>query len=989
MNLIEGVWCTMDKGKASEYFSKGLEAVRNQDYQQAFICYSVAAEMGHAGAQNNLGNLYRDGNGVNQDQAAALAWYTKAADQGEPYALYNMGKCHQFGYGTQVDLPRAFQYYQKATQAGHVSSYAAVGNMLLKGNGVAKDEAAAAEWYKKGDKAGDGASTYNLGYCYRNGKGVPRDRYRALLYYRRADQVGQKNAREKANEVQQELDGAREQAEELWNQACDFYNRGEYGQSASVLAQAADLGHAGARNTLGVQYLNGYGVEQNEQIAEQLFEEAAGQGDMYACYNVGYCCHYGRGVSKDHSRALEYYLKSADQGYAMGQNEAGWLLLYGEGLQKDYGRAIDLFEQAAAQDNMYACYNLGLCYENGYGVAQDKARALEYYQQSAQLGYEEAGKQLEQLRAQQDSQPAGSGEPEEQTGAQPAEKSAMEELQELIGLDSVKREVEKAVQLHRLQQERRARGMKVTPVSMHMVFTGNPGTGKTTVARLIARAYHEMGLLEKDEVVEVDRSALVGDVIGATEKKTSSYIEQAMGGVLFIDEAYALAAEGGSNDFGPKAIEVLLKAMEDHRDKFMVIAAGYSREMQKFIDSNTGLKSRFKTFIDFPDYTAPQLFQIFCQMVKGGGYVIDPEGEIPAEQYFDKLYRTRSKDFGNGRDVRNFFDCVLLHNAERWQSQSLDNVTDEQLQTLTREDIQAAVDEQWGSVSQDKAPVLERLDAMIGLERVKEEVHALRQFALLQQKRLERGLKAESAAMHMVFTGNPGTGKTTVANLVGEIYREIGLLPKGHVIVAKREDLVGSYVGQTAPKTKAVIERAMGGVLFIDEAYTLTPRDSGNDFGQEAVDTLLTAMEENREGFAVIVAGYSGEMERFIGSNPGLKSRFTKYIHFDDYNGEDLARIFRSFAGEYTFGEGAEEELERVCRQMYEERDSNFGNARDVRNLFQAVTASLAARLSEVANPTVEELTRITREDILAARARQARNRPNTTGPLNPIGFAP
>ena len=971
----------IDVEKAEEYYRKGNECYERQDYTQALIQYSVAAELGDDRAQMKLGVLYYDGKGVPEDKEAAFQWFSKAAGQGNATACNNLGICYYNGAGTQQDLAKALEYFALAAEKGHAGAQNTLGCTYLDGKDVPQDYGKALYWFTQAEGRGNYYATYNLGRCYENGWGVERDRYQALLYYRLAQERGHTGAQKHIDRVQAQLDSLAEQAETLWGEGSDAYFGEEYERAVAPLAAAAELGHADAQNMLGVQYLNGWGVEADQARAFALFQKAAGQDNLYAHYNLGLCWKNGWGVEQEPQKAYAAFRRAAELGHADAQNEIGLCLLNGNGVEGDDSAAFSWFQKSYQQGNQYACYNLGLCYEQGRGTAPDREAAIRYYDEAAELGVEnQDGDRLRQETA------PGEETQEEET------RPAMEELASLIGLESVKGEVEKAVQLHRIQQARKARNMKVTPVSMHMVFTGNPGTGKTTVARLVARAYHEIGLLEKDQVVEVDRSDLVGAVIGETEKKTSAYIEEAMGGVLFIDEAYSLIpANESSNDFGPKAVEVLLKAMEDDRDKFMVIAAGYDKEMQKFIDSNPGLKSRFKTVIHFPDYTPDQLYQIFCRMVEGDGYLLEESARPLLHQYFDWLYRTRSREFGNGRDVRNFFDGVLLHNAQRLQSVDLERVTDQELQTLSRADVEAAVNESMGRPEGESAPVLERLAAMVGLERVKEEVQSLRQIAILQQRRQAHGLRAEAVPMHMVFTGNPGTGKTTVANMIGEIYHEIGLLPKGHMVVVKQEDLVAGYIGQTAIKTKAVIQKALGGVLFIDEAYTLAPQGSGgNHFGQEAIDTLLAAMEENRETLAVIVAGYSNEMARFINSNPGLKSRFTKYIHFDDYDGPQLAQIFRGFAGEYTFGPGAEEELERICGEMYRSRDENFGNARDVRNLFQDVTASLAARLSGLADPTVEELTQITREDLLVAAEKRNRNRLHTdSDPALPIGFRP
>lgn len=269
----------------------------------------------------------------------------------------------------------------------------------------------------------------------------------------------------------------------------------------------------------------------------------------------------------------------------------------------------------------------------------------------------------------------------------------------------------------------------------------------------------------------------------------------------------------------------------------------------------------------------------------------------------------------------------------------------------------------------DKA--LAELNELVGLRTVKEKINAtvnqIKNFNL----RRENGLKVPKVSYHMVFTGNPGTGKTTVARIVSKIYTALGVvsgndIPDG-LVETQRNNLVAGYVGQTAKQTQEVIDKAMGGILFIDEAYSLAPKGGGADFGQEAIDTLLIGMENNRDNLVVIAAGYENEMKRFINSNPGLESRFKTFIHFEDYDGEELFKIF-SFQlkkNDYVLDSAAEVKIKEYLKELYENRDENFANARDVRNLFEAITEKQASRLSNYAHPTKEDLITITVDDLV------------------------
>lgn len=289
---------------------------------------------------------------------------------------------------------------------------------------------------------------------------------------------------------------------------------------------------------------------------------------------------------------------------------------------------------------------------------------------------------------------AQTGKSQEQTAPKetpaPSLEELMEQLEALVGLESVKKDVKSLINLIKVRKLRSENGLPNAAMSLHMVFLGNPGTGKTTVARLLSGIYAAIGVLSKGQLIEVDRSGLVAGYVGQTALKTQEVIQSALGGVLFIDEAYSLAS-GGENDFGRESIETILKAMEDHRDDLIVIVAGYDEPMERFINSNPGLQSRFNKYMYFPDYTGEQLLFMFKNNCKKGGYTLSSEAEEFAVTYFNEMYEQRDENFGNGRDVRNRFEDMISRQANRVAA--MEEPDKEDLMTVLKEDMLPAMEE--------------------------------------------------------------------------------------------------------------------------------------------------------------------------------------------------------------------------------------------------------------------------------------------------------
>lgn len=546
------------------------------------------------------------------------------------------------------------------------------------------------------------------------------------------------------------------------------------------------------------------------------------------------------------------------------------------------------------------------------------------------------------------------------------EEEIFSELDGFIGLDNIKSEIRSVINNLKAEKRKAGEGAKIE-LKEHYVFTGNPGTGKTTVARLFADILNALEVLPSGQLIEVTRKDLVADWVGGTAKMVENAVSRAMGGVLFIDEAYSLK-NGDSDSFGQEAVDTLIPLLENNKGKFVCIIAGYTREMKLFLRSNPGMESRFGKTVEFKDYTSDELKKIFLNFVSSGGYVIEEGNERHLKNLFDRMYLGRKDTFGNAREVR-----ILYNRAVERHNKRLAEMDDEEYRAccsvLTRLDIEG--DEAVQEMSPDD--IMKEMDDFVGMESVKNFIRSLAvEMQFYRDRREKAGGGARMPAVNIILTGNPGTGKTSVARVFGKLFKAMGVTASDKVVEKSRKDIVGEYSNTADKNMDKAVNEAMGGVLFLDEAYSFARVDeigrSNDSEGRLALERLMTRMENDKGKFVLVCAGYRDKMKDFMRANEGLQSRFTHNIHIDDYSAEELLEIYSRLAAKdgFTFAEGARDTALKMFDAMVTAKDAKFGNAREAVKSFDKTMRRLSARLAARggAETAPEEYSLITQADI-------------------------
>ena len=528
-------------------------------------------------------------------------------------------------------------------------------------------------------------------------------------------------------------------------------------------------------------------------------------------------------------------------------------------------------------------------------------------------------------------------------------------LNELVGLVGVKTQIQQMknrMNFHGSQSSESLSGN-------HMVFLGPPGTGKTTIARIITRILYDFGYIRENKCVEIDGGYLKSPYAGQTAKRANAILRYAMGGVLFIDEAYILT-EDKANAQGAEAVGVLLKAMEDHKSDFVCIMAGYEDNINRMLASNEGFASRVKYKIYFENFTTEEMGQIFRNLMRSSSvhrYKIDKDAFDLLLSHFEK--ERRIPGFGNARVVRTAWDSILDVHADAFMRKE---IPEEQKFVITKQDVQNYINVRQKQMVEDGRNFIasrnldstvislqelkqktkpgsehpdDDLNALTGLDVVKDEIKRMKaQFSFYDGN-------MENNGNHMVFLGPPGTGKTTVASIMTGYLYQMGIIQENSYLDINGDFLRGMYLGHTGKRTEAVVQYSQGMVLFIDEAYLLTSNDGTADaFGQEAVGVLLDAMEKYRKNFVVIFAGYDREMNNFLDMNSGLRSRISLEFHFQSYTPHELAQMFRNVAKDHGFTVASDVWVPMQRYFKTQVTDPLFGNGRFVRQFFEEVKKS-------------------------------------------------
>lgn len=999
----------------SDNFASGNGTVVNEKI--AYFFSRLALDYGDYASACTIASMYENGKGVRQDMQKAFAYYQYASNHSVPGAYDkmqiplntfdivdrdNLGMSAEQLYENALDEDDLFvaaRFFRKAATLDHVDSMVQLAQLYLEGSGVQKNYPIAFYWLDRAATIGSAEAIYFIASLYEKGDGLILDPQRALELFVKLYEADRYSQTDRKRLLESRINGNIEDivktAESLAatepfgygpSLSNILYRWAAYNNNAKACFELAKLYED--RKDRGIElidaiYYMGKALFLNyekENEAYTILEDLIGQNNLVPTPKID----LRRAVNEvNEVKASENeYINRRDgllraiynlHHYTAYEKLSYEQLLYEASLAytEEFFEFVELCEEYATQyypghpwsqdwadrkkecDQMMTYYDSNM-YDNNIEFESEYIKML-------------GGEEVSLLAAEYTDDSVEVGELQSRIDDNlPENLDAY--FEGMVGMDKVKEELDRIYQSVKMQilrnQIRVQNGEEpiVDEKGYNFLLLGNPGTGKTTVARIIAQILYDIKIRTSNSFLEVERSGMISDHIGGTEERMRDILSKINGGTLFIDEAYSLYREDSDNDFGQAAIDVLMKDMEDHRDSYSVIMAGYRNPMMNMIrNSNSGFSSRFAYIIDLPDYEEDALIEMaHIHIEKNGMKAVEGvDDAIRKCIAHDKIDET----FGNARYIRELVNRAIENQSQRLCVEKVTNQNE--LFELKPSDFwQGEMDEK------NISDYLEELNSLIGLGKVKEEVNSLINQIVVQKEMEKRSLNlsGDFGTLHMAFKGNPGTGKTTVARIIGKLYTKLGVLKRDDIFVeCSRADLVGSHMGETAIKTRKVVQSALGGILFIDEAYSLV-QDSRDSFGLEAVSELVTQIENNRNNLLVILAGYNQDIDDFLKNNPGLRSRVPVDLTFDDYNLIELNEIALDMLKKkgLKIDEKGEEALRGAL--LRESLMKDFGNARGVRNLIDKIARNqnvrMAGLLSSNSQVTDDELLTVIAEDI-------------------------
>ncbi|MCC8151697.1 MAG: AAA family ATPase, partial [Lachnospiraceae bacterium] len=914
-----------------------------KDYAAAREWYGRAAENGYAGAMNNLGEMYSNGLGVERDYVAAKDWFEKAAERKQAYAMSNLGYLYEHGFGVEKNYAAAREWYEQAVENGNADAEGGLSHIKLKirqeeegiGKKTGREFSKSSEQSRKSaaeteavEEEKEISEVLKGHHCGFSQSGVPynkrkrseeismeRERLEKIMSRFQSFALTPGSLREIENFFVFQSNYRDEQKRPLrYNLLIQCDERGEADELADAIREMAEwtgIWEYPARKVSEKKLL------EDDKILENIFADS-GLLFITGC----------EGVEKDSANIMASSLR-ADIERAKRKKMHKWdelvnlaselpnlpVIACGNKAFVDFIRESDelyyrffahhIFLRPMEEDEIIQAV-LGELEKDGFSTTEAFDRKIDTYIRTVYARADLKGNAfvsdlINRIQVSYYLNPANHVITKNcvpfyrQT---PSFDTVISRMNHLVGLKKVK---EQFYELYKLNKDR----VNQNKTRLHFAFVGNPGTGKSTVAALTADLLYSMGLIKKNKIVKVTAADIVSMYLGQWVVLLKEKIAEAQGGILFIDEAYFLIpGEDNSATQQKQCLNVLIQEMENNSDNISIIFAGYEDEIDTLFSANEGINSRVPYRFQFEDYTDQELLLIFRQMAERDSFSLD-ENALDAMMSRFALERAQ-ENFGNARSVENIYQQV----KSAWMDRAAED------RVILEEDIRKTM----------PVPLYTDLDDMIGLETVKRELNVFESRVKYIHHLTDNGLSVPASNMHMLFTGNPGTGKTTVAKKIADCLYRIGVLQTNKLVTAERKDLVSNTIGGTAKKTNEVIQKALNGVLFIDEAYSLYRPDNPRDVGSEVIETLITAMEKHKGSLVVIFAGYRKEMMVFRQANSGITSRIGFSFDFPDYSPDELTQIY--FRKMKNFGFALHDDVREPVYRLMESFSAreNFGN---------------------------------------------------------------